>query len=268
MPYVYTSERYMPDYESMAPEEQARWRSDFRVKMAILREAYPKFRIPEFPEATALEVIHQHYERYVHQVHVDNSVGNYKTYLFIFFAGVELFCVKVLGLDMGGYLINQLSMMNRYERLLVELGEKTNVSVESSWPVEARIAGLALLNAVIFLVVKLVASYFGPALGGALQKIAHTFLSKGDANDQIDNLNSTDYQTGVPEPPEPSEGGGGLGDILGGLGGGGNGTGGGGFDLAGLIGGLGSMLGGGGGNNNGGPRRGRTRASRAPTFTE
>jgi len=243
---VYVSERAMPDYSSMSEEEEARWRADFTVKMGILREAYSDFDIPHFDESVPLEVIHQHYERYVQQIHIDNSVGNYKVYLLILFASIELFCVKILGLDMGGYCINQLTMMNKYERLLVELGEKSSVSVGSDWPVEARIAGLALFNAVVFLVVRLFAGYLGDGLGNVLQQIVNSFLTKGDATEHIKKAqgigaDKEEYSEGVPQAPEK----------------------GGGFDLSSLIGGLSGMLGGAGGNKGNAPK-----ASRRPVFRE
>ena len=242
---VYTSERAMPDYQAMGEEEKARWRADFRVKIGILREAYSGFDIPSFDDSIPLEVIHQHYERYVQQVHIDNSVGNYKVYLLVLFAGIELFCVKILGLDMGGYCINQLTMMNKYERLLVELGEKSSVSVGSEWPVEARICGLALFNALVFLVIRLFASYLGDGLGSVLQSIVNAFLTKEDASEHIKKAqgispDKEEYSEGnVPPPPEK----------------------GGGFDLSSLIGGLSGML---GGNNN----KSKSKASRRPEFSE
>ena len=243
---VYHSERAMPDYQSMDAEEQARWRADFRVKIGILRQAYSDFDIPSFDDSIPLEVIHQHYERYVQQIHIDNSVGNYKVYLLILFAGIELFCVKILGLDMGGYCINQLTMMNKYERLLVELGEKSSVSVGSEWPVEARICGLALFNALVFLVVRLFSSYLGDGLGSALQSIVNSFLTKEDASEHIKKAQgittstNEEYADGsVPEPPEK----------------------GGSFDLSNLIGGLSGMLGGGG-------NKPKKKASRRPEFSE
>ena len=240
----------IPNYSDMSPEEQARWHADFNVKLGILREAYPDYDIPSFDDSVPLEIKHQHYERYVQQVYLDNSVGNYKVYLLILFAIIELFCVKILGLDMGGYTLNQLTMMNKYERLLVELGEKSYSSVGSEWPVEARIIMLALFNGIVFLVVRLFASYLGPGIGDVLQNIVNAFLTKGDADQHIKKAQGVrvepdDYADGVPEPPVNKGGGG--------------------FDLGSLINGLGGIL---GGNSDTGSKKRRQRAARAPTFRE
>ena len=227
----------MPNYRSMSEADKAKWSADFNVKFGILREAYPEFDIPYFDNSTALDVKHQHYDRYVKQIHIDNSVGNYRVYLLVLFAGIELFCVKVLGLDMSGYTINQLRLMNKYDRLLIELGEKTFTSVGSDWPVEARIVVMALFNGIIFLVVRLFASYLGPGLGDMMQNMVNNFLT-GDKPE----IKSATAEEGVPDPPINN---------------------GGGFDLNSIINGLGGLFG--GGNNSDKPRR---RASRRPAYAE
>jgi len=227
----------IPNFRAMSETEKAKWNADFNVKFGILREAYPEFDIPYFDNTTPLEIKHQHYDRYVKQIHIDNSVGNYRVYLLVLFAGIELFCVKVLGLDMSGYTINQLRLMNKYDRLLVELGEKTYSSVGSDWPVEARIVVMALFNGIIFLVVRLFASYLGPGLGDMMQNMVNNFLT-GDKAEITDK----DNKDGLPDPPVNN---------------------GGGFDLNSIINGLGGLFG--GGNNSDKPRR---RAPRRPAYAE
>ncbi|GAH45396.1 unnamed protein product, partial [marine sediment metagenome] len=221
--------------------------ADYNVKFGILRNAYPEFNIPFFDTTVGLEIKHQHYERYVHQIHIDNSVGTYQVYLLILFACVELFCVKILGLNLGGYTLNQLTLTSKYDKLLVELGEKSYGSMGSSWPVEARIIFMSLFNALIFLVIRLFASYLGPGIGDVLQQVVNSFMAREDPSDQIKKAQriaiggDAPEASGVPDVPENS----------------------GGFDFSSILGGLSGMFGGGGGNNN---RRART--SRRPTFTE
>jgi hypothetical protein len=229
----------------MSPEEKAKWHADFNVKFGILREAYPEFNIPVFDNTVSLQIKHNHYERYVRQIHVDNSVGGYKVYLMIMFACIELFCVKILGLNLTGYTFNQLALMNRYEKLLIELGEKSYGSVGSSWPVEARIIFMSLINAVIFLVIRLFSSYLGAGLGNILQQIVNMFMNQEDPSEQIKTAQRMSLnQDGTPEervPDVPQSGG---------------------FDFNNILGGLSGLFGGGGGN------KPRDRASRRPTFTE
>ena len=83
----------------MSPSEQARWHADFNVKFGLLRSAYSEFNIPFFDESVGLDIKHQHYERYLRQIHIDNSLGTYKVYLLILFGAIELFCIKILGMN-------------------------------------------------------------------------------------------------------------------------------------------------------------------------
>ena len=234
--------RPIPNYGNMSEVEKARWHADFNIKFGILREAYPQFNIPHYDDTVSLSVKHNHYERYVRQIHVDNSVGTYKFYLMLLFIGIELFCVKILGLDFGGYTINQLTMLNKYERLLIELGEKSYSSTGSSWPVEVRIVMMSLFNALVFLVVKLAAAYM-PVLGDFIQQIVNSFMTQEDPSDLIKKaqkaaMHGGNQPEGVPNVPEKA----------------------GGFDFGSLLNGIGGLF--------GGPKPKKGRASRTPTFTE
>ena len=106
--------------------------------------------------------------------------------------------------------------MNRYERLLIELGEKNYNSVGSSWPVEVRIIMLALFNAVVFIIVKLLSNSLGPQVGSAIQSAVNSFLNRTPAS----------TSTGAPSPPPAG--------LMGSAGGG--------FDFGSMIAGIGSLF--------------------------
>ena len=158
--------------------------------------------------------------------------------------GIELFCVKILGMNFGGYTINQMNMMNKYERLLIELGENSYSSIGSTWSVEARIIFMTLFNALIFFIIKLLSSYM-PGIGSILPQIANAFLNQEDPNEHIKRAQGMPMYTeeGVPDVPQST----------------------GGFDFGSIINGLSGMF---GGNNNNNNNSRRPRASRQPTFTE
>lgn len=254
-------------YAAMTPEERARIRADFRVKMGILRTAYPRFNIPDFPEETPLEEIHAQYERYVRQIYIDGNVDQYKGYLIILWLIIEVLCVRVLGLDLGGFTTSQMSIMNRYDRLLIELGEKDQGPTASNWPVEARIIILSLFNAFLFLIVKVVGSYLGNGMARMAQTFITGLLSGSNTQDLINDLNRAqanqdgENANANANANAPTNTGGGIG---------------GGFDFGNIIGTVASVITGGlgGGSNSGGSTTtngappARPRAARRPRHTE
>ena len=74
-----------------------------------------------------------------------------RTYLIFGFMGVEFAFGKFLKLDMKGFSQQQIASMHTYEKLLVELGEKTYVPGDSKWPVELRLLFTVVIQAAIFI---------------------------------------------------------------------------------------------------------------------
>ena len=60
-----------------------------------------------------------------------------------------------LKFDMEGFTQQQIRNMNSYDRLLIELGEKSYIPEGSDWPVELRLLFLIIINAGFFCVSKM-----------------------------------------------------------------------------------------------------------------
>ena len=217
-----------------------------QANFGVLRREYPTFNIPDPDTLQNLDVVHAHYEQYVKQFMLITILDNYKFYLIIMWASLELICTKLLGLDITGYTENQIDLMNKYERLLNELGEKSYGGIGANWPVEARIIMLALFNVVVFLIIKVIISYLPEGVGNMVKGLVRNFMKGNKENRQNSNapaLSGTNDGPTDNEIPNPPERGGGLGG-LGGLLGGGSG----GFNIGSIISNLGGLFG--GGNNN------------------
>jgi len=251
-----TNENEVPDYDIMNDIEIAECHADFRVKFGILRNAFPEMNIPNYDDDVNLKIKHAHYVRYLRHIHVDNSISNYRLYLIVFWLGLELFGVKVLGLSVSGFTQRQFESMRQYEHLLQELGEKSNTSIGSEWPVEVRILFMSLVNAIVFVIIKYLADWAGPSLGPMLENFIQSILSNGmgsPAESGPDPSENRSSGSGLPDP-QPSAGGFNMG----------------GLDMGSLISNFGTMFtqnmsGGGGGNRN---TTQTPQASRRPRFDE
>jgi len=101
------------------------------------------------------------YDSTIRQVNVDNNIETYKSYLITGFYITEFVLGYWLKFDMQDFTKQQIVNMNKYEHLLIELGEKNYVPEGSKWPVEIRLLFTILINAAIFIVTKMVMKKIG-----------------------------------------------------------------------------------------------------------
>lgn len=223
-----------PNYVTMSIPQQIDMRVMFRTKFGILRSSYPQWNIQDPSEGSTLDQVHDMYENYVKEIIISMNSNQWKIYLIILFLGIEIFGIKVLGMDFKGYTMSQVKSMNRYNRLLVELGEKYYVQGNSNWPIEIRFIITAAINAIIFFAIK----YFSKWLGGDhMSEVIQGFVDKILNSEMLNSSGTTRDEHGLPiiAPSASAESPGGgldLSNILGGLMGGNSG---GGFNLNSII---------------------------------
>ena len=125
-------------------------------KFDLLKKSYPTAIIPEYTIHTDLLMMTKSYEDCVRRLSLDSSVETYKTYLVYGFMGCEFVFGNFLKFDMEGFTQQQILNMNSYEKLLIELGEKSYVPTGSKWPVEVRLFFIVIMNAAFFIVGKMI----------------------------------------------------------------------------------------------------------------
>jgi len=92
---------------------------------------------------------------------LDDNVDTYRTYLFGSWLAIEFVCTQWIGIDLSGFTKYQAMMLHKYDKLLIELGEKSRGAWGANLPVEVRLLGLVLFQAGVFYLIKIVAEKFG-----------------------------------------------------------------------------------------------------------
>jgi hypothetical protein len=138
--------------------EEQDMKRELLFKFDLLRKSYKEstVTIPEFSMHSDYKEMKKQYDMTVRQLSIDSAVESYKTYLIGGFLGVEYLFGNWLGFDMQGFTQQQILKMSSYERLLIELGEKSYVDEESQWPVEIRLLGMIVVNATFFIISKMI----------------------------------------------------------------------------------------------------------------
>lgn len=137
-------------------------------KFELLKRSYKNTSIPEFTIHSDYKTMLRSYEGVVKQVNVDSNIENYKSYLVTGFYIVEYVLGYWLKFDMQDFTKQQILNMNKYEHLLIELGEKSYVPEGSKWPVEVRLLFTIVINAAIFIITKMVMKKVGANLFGMM----------------------------------------------------------------------------------------------------
>ena len=139
-------------------------------KFELLRKSYKNVNIPEFTIHSDYQSMQRIYDTTVRQVNIDSNIDTYKSYLITGFYITEFVLGYWLQFDMQDFTKQQIANMNKYEHLLIELGEKNYVPEGSKWPVEIRLLFTILINAAIFIITKMVMKKIGGNLFGMMRE--------------------------------------------------------------------------------------------------
>jgi hypothetical protein len=144
---------------------------ELRFKFELLKKSYPELEIEKYTIHSDYELMKKHYDMSVRHLSVETTVENYKSYLIGGFMLLEFVLGKFAGFDMQGFTQQQIISMSSYEKLLIELGEKSYVPEGSQWSVELRLVFLVLMNTAFFIISKMIMNKTGANLLGMINNL-------------------------------------------------------------------------------------------------
>lgn len=144
-----------------AEEKEEMEKQEYLARFRILKKGNPNYKeFPDYTEHTPVAALKKMYSETVKMIQLEENVDSYKTWLQVGFFLIEIGLCKA-GLDFKGFAKVQMKKMNKYEKMLIELGEKSYSNFTNNWPVEIRLIGVLIADALIFYICKIAADYMG-----------------------------------------------------------------------------------------------------------
>ncbi len=190
--------KVLSQYTTTTEKTEIEKKRELIYKFEILKRKYKKSKVPDVTEATNLESMERLYEGSIRTLSLDSTVETYKKYLIGGFMIFETL-LGMLGLPMSGFAKQQILGINQYESLLVELGEKSYIDKNSSWPVELRLGFIVLINTAFFLASKKLMGKGGGDIMNAMNKTSepssNTKKMKGPVLDEDETTETGNVTT-------------------------------------------------------------------------
>jgi hypothetical protein len=156
-------------------ENEYNKKKDLLFKFRLLKKSYKEINIPDFNEYTDLATLEREYNHIVKNLRIDSNVENYKKYLMIGFFGLEYILSTILKFEeIKGFTQQQILNMNQYERILVEIGEKSYVPEDKQIMPELRLLGIVFINAATFVGTKMLFKGTGSSILNAVMNMPST----------------------------------------------------------------------------------------------
>lgn len=172
-------------YAGLSPEERERQeKEEYIWRFKILKKKYKTRKdIADYNEHDDLFTMKQTYERTLREIQLEDNCESYRMYLVGGFMLMEFVSNNWMGVDLTGFTAHQMTMMHKYDRMLIELGEKSYNRWGSNLPVEIRLIGFIIIQAGIFYLGKIIAEKGGGTMADIFKMFTGAPAATGAATE-------------------------------------------------------------------------------------
>lgn len=163
--------------KDLSAKERAELIAEYRVRYDKVREFNPHLGVRDFSDNEDLEVIDARLKKYQQYASGCDDTETYVYIMVIMLVGLEVFCIKVLGLDMRGFSLSQLDNFAKYRKLLNEIGGSNGAY--SNWSPEMKLLSCCLMNAVFFCIFNILSNHVGEQIGEQMKSCVKGVLNPG-----------------------------------------------------------------------------------------
>lgn len=123
------------------------------AKFSLLTRQYKHIKVPYVSMSSDLQHMKNEYNQIMRTLKGDENYHSYRQYLTFGFYGVEYVLGNVFNMNMKGYAASQIASLDRYDSLLIELGDKHYIpDAPERFPVEVRLLFMIVVQTAVFIV--------------------------------------------------------------------------------------------------------------------
>lgn len=151
-------QKVVPDINRMNTETHVELNDKKRellLQFDLMKSRHRDIELPNYTMNSDYNVMKNTYDNLVRNIHITKSAATYKKVFRLSLFLIEYGMGKYLKFDMDGYTAYQMESMDEYEKLLIEIGEKSYISGSTDLPAEFQLALMVILNTVTFIFLKM-----------------------------------------------------------------------------------------------------------------
>jgi hypothetical protein len=149
------AEIVLPVPQTPSAEPDSSEKRELLMKFEMIRRRNPDSDVPDFSMKSDVSLMRTTYDLLISKIVTGTTVDTYKQYLLYGSILIEIGAARFTSINMDGFTAHHQSMMDSYEKLFIELGEKCDPGARSRLPVEIRLALVLGVNSLVFVVARI-----------------------------------------------------------------------------------------------------------------